>query len=186
MCAMRRQLSGVVKYCLPSSCWPAATSHRRNSAFSLPSPWRVMRPVTSASALIARQSGNFGTLSLLVIFSMNAAGLIGANRPLRWRLLVITAVTFRPLSPSARPPVRRPAGQEARQGSRLEPHVALVDVDVENGPRRTRAGSRQRPGANQHTATAYFGERSIVSHEIALPCGKIVKHLLCVESEVYF
>ena len=36
MCAIRRQLSGVVKYCLPSSCWPANTSQRRNSAFSRP------------------------------------------------------------------------------------------------------------------------------------------------------
>src|SRR5262245_62963947 len=81
---------------------------------------------------------------------------------------------------------RRPAGQEVRQRNLHRPHVALVDGNVENGPRRTRAGSRQRTGANQQTATAYFGERSTVSHEIALPCRKIVKHLLCVESEVYF
>ncbi len=29
---MRRQLSGVVKYCWPASCWPASTSQSRNSA----------------------------------------------------------------------------------------------------------------------------------------------------------
>ena len=64
---------------------------------------------------------------------MNAAGLIGANRPLRWRLLVMTAVTFR-----ADVAFRRSAGQEIRQRDRHRLHVALVDIDVENGARRTR------------------------------------------------
>src|ERR1700722_9871525 len=86
MWAMRRQLSGVVKYCWPASCWPAATSHSRNSALRRPSGCRVTRPVTSACALMVRQSGNRGTASTLAIFSRNAAGSIGANRPLRLRL----------------------------------------------------------------------------------------------------
>ena len=37
-----------------------ATSQRRNSAFSRPSPWRVMRPVTSAWALMVFQFWNCG------------------------------------------------------------------------------------------------------------------------------
>ena len=55
---------------LAGSCWPANTSHSRNSAFSRPSVWRVMRPVTSACALIVRQSAKRGTASMVVIFSM--------------------------------------------------------------------------------------------------------------------
>ena len=55
MCAIRRQYSGEVKYCWPASCWPVLTSQRRNSAFSRPSPCRVMRPVTSACALMVFQ-----------------------------------------------------------------------------------------------------------------------------------
>ena len=104
---MRRQLSGVVKYCLPSSCWPANTSHRRNSAFSRPSGCLVMRPVTSACALITRQSAKRGTASELLIFSMKACGLIGANRPLRCRLLVMTPVTLCAMSPSPPVPARK-------------------------------------------------------------------------------
>ncbi len=46
------------------------TSHRRNSAFSRPSPCRVMRPVTSACALMVFQFWNCGAASMLMIFSM--------------------------------------------------------------------------------------------------------------------
>src|SRR5580700_2974782 len=91
--AMRRQLSGVVKYCWPASCWPASTSHSRNSAFSRPSLWRVMRPVTSACALMVRQLGKFGTLSTPASFSRKAAGSIGRNRPEPLRLAVMIWVT---------------------------------------------------------------------------------------------
>ena len=104
MCAIRRELSDVVKYCLPSSCWPANTSHKRNSAFSLPSVCLVMRPVTSACALMTRQSAKRGTVSELVIFSVKAVGLIGANRPLRCRLPEMIAVTLRATSDSVGEP----------------------------------------------------------------------------------
>ena len=97
---MRRQLSGLVKYCWPVSCWPEMTSHSRNSTLSRPSPWRVTRPVTSACALIAFQSGKRGKVSKLVIFSMNAAGSIGANRPERRRLAVMTWLMPRATSAS--------------------------------------------------------------------------------------
>src|SRR3954471_10690987 len=100
ICAMRRQYSGDVKYCWPVSCWPAATSHRRNSAFSRPSGCRVMRPVTSACALMVFQLWNCGAWSMLEIFSMKAAWSIGANSPERFRLLVMTWVTPTPTSPS--------------------------------------------------------------------------------------
>ena len=100
MCAMRRQLSGAVKYCWPLSCWPEVTSHSRNSTLSRPSRWRVTRPVTSACALIAFQSGKRGEASKLTIFSMKAAGSIGANRPERLRLAVMTCVIARAASAS--------------------------------------------------------------------------------------
>src|SRR5215469_8188987 len=104
--ATRRQLSGVVKYCCPINCPPANTSQRRNSALSRPSGCRVSRPVTRAWALMARQSANRG-VSRLTIFSMNAAGSIGANRPERLRSLVITCVTLRPASLSPGVPPRK-------------------------------------------------------------------------------
>src|SRR3954447_20973267 len=100
MCAIRRQYSGEVKYCWPISCCPEVTSHRRNSAFSRPSPWRVMRPVTSAWALMVFQFWNCGAWSMLEIFSMKAAWSTGANSPERLRLLVMTWVTPTPTSPS--------------------------------------------------------------------------------------
>src|SRR3954468_20718791 len=100
MCAMRRQLSGVVKYCWPVSCWPEETSQRRNSTLSRPSPWRVTRPVISPCALIVFQSGKRGSTSKLVIFSMYAAGSIGANSPERRRLAAITCVMPRATSVS--------------------------------------------------------------------------------------
>ena len=104
MCAMRRQYSGEVKYCWPASCWPAATSHRRNSAFRRPSLWRVTRPATSACALICFQFWNCGAASMLVMRSIKAAGSIGANSPLRRRLLVMTWATPALASPSAGDP----------------------------------------------------------------------------------
>src|SRR6185437_9300835 len=107
MCAMRRQLSGVVKYCLPSSCWPANTSHSRNSAFRRPSPCLVMRPATSACALITRQSAKRGTASELVILSVKARGLIGANSPLCARLLVMTPVMLCATSVSVAEPATK-------------------------------------------------------------------------------
>src|SRR6185312_2232769 len=100
MCAMRRQYSGEVTYCWPVSCWPEATSQRRNSAFSRPSPWRVTRPATRACALIDFQFWKFGGWSGLVMRSMKAAGSIGANSPLRRRLLVMTPATSAPAWPS--------------------------------------------------------------------------------------
>src|SRR5262245_1340143 len=107
MWAMRRQLSGVVKYCWPASCCPAATSHSRNSALSRPSLCRVIRPIASACALIVRQSGKRGTASTLVIFSRKAAGSSGANRPQRLRLLVMIWQTPWAASLSAGVPPRK-------------------------------------------------------------------------------
>ncbi len=104
---MRRKLSGVVKYCWPLSWSPPSTSHSRNSALSRPSACRVMRPVTSAWALMARQSAKRGATSVLVIFSMKAAGSIGANSPLRLRLPVMIWEMPRAASPSAGLPARK-------------------------------------------------------------------------------
>ena len=59
-----------------------------------------MRPVTRYSALICFQLWNCGGLSGLVMRSMNAAGSIGANSPLRLRLLVMTCDTPTPTSAS--------------------------------------------------------------------------------------
>ena len=105
--AMRRKLSGVVEYCCPLSWAPPSTSHSRNSALRRPSACRVMRPVTSAWALMARQSGNRGATSVLVIFSMKAARSIGANSPLRLRLPVMIWEMPRAASASAGLPARK-------------------------------------------------------------------------------
>ncbi len=100
MCAIRREYSGDVKYCWPASCCPVFTSQRRNSAFRRRSAWRVIRPVTRACALMVFQFWNCGALSMSLIFSMKAAGSIGANSPQRLRLLVMTWATLTPTSPS--------------------------------------------------------------------------------------
>src|SRR3954452_7546661 len=107
ICAMRRQYSGDVKYCWPVSCWAVLTSQRRNSALRRPSPCRVMRPVTSACALMVFQLWNCGAWSMLEIFSMKAAWSIGANNPERFRLLAMTCVTPVPTSPSAGDPATK-------------------------------------------------------------------------------
>src|SRR3569832_548055 len=107
MWPMRRQLTKKKKNSKPTSSSPTNTSHRRNSALRRPSPWRVIRPVTSACALIVRQSAKRGTASELVIFSMKAAGLTGANRPDRCKLPVMTWVTPRATSPSAGAPATK-------------------------------------------------------------------------------
>ena len=65
-----RQLSEAVKYCWPASCCDCSTSHSRNSVLSRPSGCRVMRPVTSAWALMVRQSPKRGTVSMFEMRSM--------------------------------------------------------------------------------------------------------------------
>src|ERR1700722_10421397 len=109
MWPMRRSLSGVAEYCLPSSWAPALTSHSRNSALMRPLLSRLTRPTTSACALMARQSGKRGTASKLVIFSMKAFGSTGAKRPLRRRLLVMMSVTVRAGSASPGEAARKSA-----------------------------------------------------------------------------
>src|SRR5579883_2771030 len=104
MWAIRRQYSGAVWYFWPASCWPETTSHRRNSASSRPSDCLVTRPTTSACALTVFQFWNCGASSILMVFWMKAAGSIGANRPLRLRLLVMTPATSAPTWPSAGEP----------------------------------------------------------------------------------
>src|SRR5262249_61949565 len=83
--AIRRQLSAVVLYCSPRSCWPANTSHNRNSALRRPSDC-VMRPVASAWALICRQAGERGSVSMVEIFSIEAAGAMGAQKAARHKV----------------------------------------------------------------------------------------------------
>jgi len=53
------------------------------------------------------QLANCGGRSLSVIRSMKAAGSIGANSPLRFRLLVMTCATPAPTSPSAGVPATK-------------------------------------------------------------------------------
>ncbi|MGY4285330.1 hypothetical protein ACVWXO_004550 [Bradyrhizobium sp. LM2.7] len=66
-----------------------------------------MRPVTSACALMVFQFWNCGATSILLMRSMKAAWSIGANRPERFRLLVMTWVTPLPTSPSDGEPGRK-------------------------------------------------------------------------------
>src|SRR4029077_4209846 len=61
---------------------------------------------TSACALITRQSGKRGIASLSLICSVNARGSIGANNPLRARLLLMMPVTLRATSDSCCAPAR--------------------------------------------------------------------------------
>src|SRR6185437_5678552 len=81
MCAMRRQFSGVVKYCWPIIWVSPKTSQRRKSTRSLPSGCACTCPATSACALIARQLPNCGGVLMLASLSMKDLGSSGWNRP---------------------------------------------------------------------------------------------------------
>jgi hypothetical protein len=107
--------------------------------------------VTSACALIVRQSGKRGTLSLLENLFDKRCRIDGREQA---ATLEIVADNRGDIPPGIA--FRRPAGQEIRQCDRHRLHVALIDIDVENGARRTRTYGRQRTRTNQHAATAYF------------------------------
>src|SRR5258706_30818 len=73
MWAMGRQYSGDVKYCWPASCFAVLTSHSRNSAFRRPSLCRVLRPVTSACALMVLQFLTCGSTSMVLVRAITTA-----------------------------------------------------------------------------------------------------------------
>ena len=142
---------------LAVSCWPANTSHSRNSAFSRPSPWRVMRPVTSACALIARQSGKRGTLSMLVIFSM-----IGRRIDRREQAAALQIVGDDLRDVARGVGIARRAADEIRHRDRHRLHIALRDVELEHcaapgegeqqrARRRRRRSRRRRVSQNGET-----------------------------------
>src|ERR1700738_2480903 len=185
MCAIRRQYSGEVKYCCPASCCPEATSHRRNSAFRRPSPWRVMRPVTSACALMVFQLWNCGAASILAIFSMKAAGSIGANNPLRLRLLVMTWVTPTPTSPSVGDPATKfgiAIGSGATLPSVTEKRVWALANDGSSRPAAapappTRTSRRDSgKGGSENDVTGIAG---------SFPKLSTMKHLLRIKIDVH-
>ena len=105
---MRRQYSGEVKYCWPVSCWPVATSHSRNSAFSRPS--RLPRHAAGDQRL-----GVDGLPALELRRGVDIADLLDDRRPdrsartspLRLRLLVMTWATPTPTSASAGVPATK-------------------------------------------------------------------------------
>src|SRR5580704_10839945 len=170
MWAMRRQLSGVVKYCCPASCWPAVTSQSRNSAFSRPSGCRVTRPIASACALMVRQSGKRGTASTLVIFSRKAAGSSGANKPLRLRLLVMICETPCAVSLSAGVPPRK-SGIAIGMGCTLPCVMSTVTALAGDeaiarpaaAPPRTSVSRRLKPRAECRAALRRCGSRLLSS-----------------------
>src|SRR3569832_349599 len=184
MWPMRRQLSCVVKYCLPSSCCPANTSQRRNSALRRPSPWRVMRPVTSACALIVRQSAKRGTASELVIFSMKAAGLTGANRPDRCKLPVMTWVTPRATSPSAGAPATK-SGSAIEIGCGLPWLMSTRTAACAGAVRRPVAAPRLVPPASckrRRREKAGGGRNALV---IGMSCSLLAEHIAQIEDHFH-
>ncbi len=154
---MRRQFSGVVKYCCPACCWPANTSHSRNSVRSRPSPCRMTRPVTSACALIARQSAK-------VRDRFRIGDALDEGRRIDRRKQAGAAQIVgddaghiaRDVAIGRRPP--RKSGQRDRH--RL--HVALRHVELEHGLRRAQTrGDQHRSGAEREHAPA--GQERIAS-----------------------
>ena len=75
MCAMRRQLSGGREILLAGELLAGQHIPEPEFGFQPAVGCRVTRPVTSAWALMLRQSGKFGTLSTLVICSMIGGGI---------------------------------------------------------------------------------------------------------------
>src|SRR5665647_3597701 len=185
ICAIRRQYSGEVKYCWPVSCWPEATSQRRNSALRRPSGCRVMRPVTSAWALMVFQFWNCGAASMLTIFSMNAAGSIGANNPLRFKLLVMTWETPTLTSPSAGEPETK-SGIAIGSGAKLPSVICnfvcapasegISKPDAAPAPPSRRSRRDNGNGGSENDVTDIAG---------SFPKSSTMKHLLGVEIDVH-
>ena len=142
---MRRQYSGEVKYCWPASCCPVLTSHRRNSAFRRPSPCRVMRPVTSACALIFFQLWNCGA-RVDVGDVLDEGGLI--DRREQPAALEVVGDDLR--DAGADLGVRRRARHEIRDRDRQRRDVTLGDLQL-----RLRRAERRQQQTRSRTRAAY-------------------------------
>jgi len=93
--------------------------------------------VTSAWALMARQSGKRGDTSILTIRSMKAAGSIGANQTAAPQIGVDDLADIARILAIA-----RRAGDEIRQRDRQRLHIALRDVEMQHRPGRADAEPR--------------------------------------------
>ena len=119
-----------------------ATSQSRNSAFRRPSPCRVMRPVTSACALMVFQFSNCGAASMLVI-RLDEGGLI--DRREQSAALEIVGDDLR--HADADLAIRRRSRHEIRNRDRQRREVALGNDARVSGPKRiadATAGKRRR------------------------------------------
>ncbi|MGY4457627.1 hypothetical protein ACVWYI_001587 [Bradyrhizobium sp. LB13.1] len=125
-----------------------------------------MRPVTTACALMVFQFWNCGATSILLMRSMKAAWSIGANRPERFRLLVMTCVTPLPTSASA-----ARAWQEIgdRDRDRLEFGRIDADARLALGESVSASEHRHRRAGDGHEAAA--GDRASVIHRKILLFG---------------
>ena len=127
---MARQFSWALVTASPTICCSAKTSQSRNSTRSLPSDWVSTMPLTSAWALITRQSAKRGMVRSESGVWMKAFLSIGLNRPgaleigrdhagdigARLRVIGLLAV-------------------EIGDGDRHRLHRRLGDVDAKLGPR---------------------------------------------------
>src|SRR6476659_927499 len=142
-----------------------------------------MRPVTSACALMVFQLWNCGAASILTIFSMKAAGSIGANNPLRFRLLVMTWVTPTPTSPSAGDPATK-FGIAIGSGATLPSVICnFVCAPASEGSSRPAAAP---PIRRSRRFNVNGGSGNDVT-DIAgsFPKSSTVEHLLGVEIDVH-
>ena len=110
------------------------------------------------------QFWNCGATSMLVMRSMKAAGSIGANSPLRFRLLVMTPATS---APAWR--IRRRARHEGGDRDRHRLEIVGVDAEPPLPPRRwnTQGGDR-RSGRDHEAASGDEWDLAHVNYRLRL------------------
>src|SRR3954462_7844431 len=144
-----------------------------------------MRPVTSACALMVFQFANCGALSIPVMRSIKAAGSIGANSPLRLRLLAMTPATSAPTCASAGDPGKKlgmAIGNGATLPSGITSLVCALAAEGSNKPaaapalliRSSRRSRRSGGSGNEVMDIAGSSFRT-----------SAVKHLLRIEIDVH-
>ena len=150
-----------MKYCWPTICSPANTSHRRNSALEPPAVARDW-PVTRPCALITRQSGKRGRASMFWIFSMNAFGI---DRLKQARAPKIVGDDAGEIARELRVAAGDPSGIRDRDRKRL--NRSLRDVELQHRLRfasaKRRSGSRG-AGRQQQTAAGNRAARRQASN----------------------
>src|SRR5438045_1177682 len=144
-----------------------------------------MRPVTRACALMVFQLWNCGAASILAILSMKAACSIGANNPLRLRLLVMTWVTPIPTSPSAGDPATK-SGIAIGSGATLPSGISnLVWAPASEGSSKPPQEAAPPIRTSRRESGNGKTDNELTGIAGSLPRSSTAEHLLGIEIDVH-